>query len=1120
MKKFSLLFALLMICISRAWASTASTECMANAFVDGFYCVLKADDSNTNYFNGSDVNTATFSNGLVYKVVMNSDNSAFYLRRVLDGKYLPKFVTNNTVLAAMVENKDDAQTFVAKDCTDGGFKHVRLECSDHAGEYLNCNNAGLAAKYHNGTGGFSYWNVFDASILTIVPSTSENPIWYTINYEASNIKKYIYSDGNDVVKQSKTASSDDAYKWRMEGDTYQDFQIINHNGKHIASNTLASCNGSQLAYLVQENGETYYSHFRMGPATETFQLNNNEGVGTGIYLCAWGKDVTELKLYSTKHSTNTASFTNVSREAATITYEYIFEGNKVGESVHNTYVGEKYPDLSIPYGIIASKPEGNIEGTTTKQITCTQAEGYPFKYSSNFASATWYMLTIRSTYHPYYNSETGKFNNTGNNGAKVREDKGYFAFVGTPWGTKIINKGAGDGKAITGTPNVNNSALGIGDFADGIDFVFENNSDHFVFAAKDNKVAHINNVENNGYLGFWTAAASATDGGSTLTFEEVDMSLDAELKVALAEAKATLNSLNVPVLFSTTAVSTALAAVEAITYDATNETSIANATSTLNNIMTGLYASAEGKKFTYKSTMYNTVRYLAATAQAGALTTTEDVTKVNVFELKHVSGTNYKVQACSVDAYLNGTNTAAEGSLYNFIYQGAENFISLQFDGTGNAIHHQEYGNKPVSWDTSSDASKWYITAVTDEQWKELIWKDLENAITTAEQYSLGTGLGQYTPTSTSFIGALLDAKDMLQTHKETPAEEASIEQVQQAIASIAVSQLSINQPQPGMLLRFKGNVGGKYVSAPEAESTAKANMVEGKDDLATVFTLNEDYQLISCTTGTGFIKTGSILAPGSETAPHTFTFSEGTVIGTYVIQSNATDGGQFWYASDAVLDRYSATAHNNKNFIIEEADEYAVADMEITEVGTATFCAPFDVEIPEGVTAYTATIADDSWVKLSEAPMLIENGKLEAGTPVVLKGAPMHKTFIDVIDEDFINTDISSDGSCLTGNLKEPRFVDAGKYLLQNQTAVAGLAWYKIATSGVLKIGTNRCYMTLTSGQNAREYFPMDFDDPTGINTIATEAATKADGKYLVKGQIVVVKAGKAYTTAGQLIK
>ncbi|MCR5333608.1 MAG: hypothetical protein K6E45_01645, partial [Bacteroidaceae bacterium] len=72
--------------------------------------------------------------------------------------------------------------------------------------------------------------------------------------------------------------------------------------------------------------------------------------------------------------------------------------------------------------------------------------------------------------------------------------------------------------------------------------------------------------------------------------------------------------------------------------------------------------------------------------------------------------------------------------------------------------------------------------------------------------------------------------------------------------------------------------------------------------------------------------------------------------------------------------------------------------------------------------------------------------------------------------------------------------------------------------------LAPNRCYLkegSVPEASQARPFIGFEpVDDATGINSIATEAKTKADGKYMVNGQIVVVKAGKAYNMNGTEVK
>ena len=99
---------------------------------------------------------------------------------------------------------------------------------------------------------------------------------------------------------------------------------------------------------------------------------------------------------------------------------------------------------------------------------------------------------------------------------------------------------------------------------------------------------------------------------------------------------------------------------------------------------------------------------------------------------------------------------------------------------------------------------------------------------------------------------------------------------------------------------------------------------------------------------------------------------------------------------------------------------------------------------------------------------------------------------------------------SCYTGNTTGTTMsMEVGDYLLQKQNDVVG--WYKVMNEG-FTLARNRCYLakgSVPEPNQSRTFFGFAPDDATGINSIATEAKTKADGKYMVNGQIVVVKAG-----------
>ncbi|MBR1468105.1 MAG: Ig-like domain repeat protein, partial [Bacteroidaceae bacterium] len=172
-------------------------------------------------------------------------------------------------------------------------------------------------------------------------------------------------------------------------------------------------------------------------------------------------------------------------------------------------------------------------------------------------------------------------------------------------------------------------------------------------------------------------------------------------------------------------------------------------------------------------------------------------------------------------------------------------------------------------------------------------------------------------------------------------------------------------------------------------------------------------------------------------------------------------------------------------------------ANMKITAAQWGTFWAPFAVEIPAGVKAYTGEMKGD-WIKMTEV-----EGVIPANTGVVV-------TSENVVDEDLqaVESDAAELQTCYTGNTTGAVMnVEQGAYLLQKQGEQVG--WYKVSGEG-FTLAPNRCYLDkdLVAGTAAESRTFIGFEpvdgDATGISTIASQAATKADGKYMVKGQIV----------------
>ena len=228
----------------------------------------------------------------------------------------------------------------------------------------------------------------------------------------------------------------------------------------------------------------------------------------------------------------------------------------------------------------------------------------------------------------------------------------------------------------------------------------------------------------------------------------------------------------------------------------------------------------------------------------------------------------------------------------------------------------------------------------------------------------------------------------------------------------------------------------------------------------------------------------------------------------TVTVKYNRANAGNL----DAVLT--ITNGYNNYSRSIQlsgtSIETAVTAKMRINaEAKWGTFCAPFDVVLPEGVKAYTGSMQNNGeWIRMTEV-----EGTLPANTAVVVCAQELNETTEWLFKEDPVTT--AGLESCFTPNLTGSVIdIAAGNYLLQKQDDVVG--WYLISGEG-FKLAANRCYLAAT--ENARSFIGLTATDgdATGINSIASEAGTMADGKYMVNGRIVIVKAGRVYNMNGQ---
>ena len=232
------------------------------------------------------------------------------------------------------------------------------------------------------------------------------------------------------------------------------------------------------------------------------------------------------------------------------------------------------------------------------------------------------------------------------------------------------------------------------------------------------------------------------------------------------------------------------------------------------------------------------------------------------------------------------------------------------------------------------------------------------------------------------------------------------------------------------------------------------------------------------------------------------FTLSEGQNL-RVGLRAKADNGNNWCFLSDMTL-TYRGTNRTTAYMGVNPDVKYG------------TFCAPFEVNVPSGVTAYSCSGTEGNALRLNQV-----ESPVPANTPVILfapEGYPntCFKGNREGTD-DFVTEGL------LTGNVSnavQDIPYTGREYLLQRQEGVT--AFYKLDGEGY-KVGVNRCYLRLPSEPSARIAFYLDEDDdPTSVTTIPDSGINKTlgDGTYLIDGRIVVVKGGVRYALSGQILK
>ena len=398
----------------------------------------------------------------------------------------------------------------------------------------------------------------------------------------------------------------------------------------------------------------------------------------------------------------------------------------------------------------------------------------------------------------------------------------------------------------------------------------------------------------------------------------------------------------------------------------------------------------------------------------------------------------------------------------------------------------------------------------------------------------IGTGIGEYTTKGNLDNDALVNFNntytDMITEtgdFENNPPSNVGITAIINDIYNTLVFPITINQPTPGKLYRFKGKSSGKYMCA--ATANAQMSMVESLDNPGVIFQLKAGetidgqagYKFLSYNTGYYTKETynnGALAAAANSIRIYE---SESGQKGFYTMKSNYS-GEKYISDNGNVVDRNGNYAANRCDWTIEEVTWLPVPIN--TTVGFGTLYSPVALK---GV-ASDASYSQDGRLEFYYGTKQNVGGKdklvltklegdipAETGFIVKYKGGvqPTGCVYMEIADS---APKLTEDNE-LTGTLETiAKPANGTVYTLQNLNNTLGLYKY---TGANVKGG--KAYYLLANGSAVPKGFVFDFEgQTTGVESIEVNAdnqviydlsgrrvAKAGKGLYIINGKKVLVK-------------
>lgn len=234
---------------------------------------------------------------------------------------------------------------------------------------------------------------------------------------------------------------------------------------------------------------------------------------------------------------------------------------------------------------------------------------------------------------------------------------------------------------------------------------------------------------------------------------------------------------------------------------------------------------------------------------------------------------------------------------------------------------------------------------------------------------------------------------------------------------------------------------------------------------------------------------------------------------GAYLIEETGTDTGIFKmrstgsginYVNDydkLVFGNDKSDKENLATFTFSKAEFYPFY---VSSAGLATLCLPFNVTMPEKMTAYDMAAANidggsEGVYTCCMQGIATAGETLKKGTPVIIKANEGRYNLTITMSNKDAKTSLA--GSLLRGNFVKQDLVQGSnvkKFILTNgDNGVVG--FYRMQASGT--IGANKCWMewATPAGQAEARSFVFSFDEETGIDDVISGGQSQSNASHLI---------------------